>query len=224
MFISADLTAGVGGHFGLRQLLPKPGLDMAKQGTSETDPSGLSVLMSRCAEGDHSAFEALYHATKGKIFATVLLILKRRDLAEEVVQEAYVRIWTKASTFDPLLGSPIAWMASIARNLAINIVRRPEFEQQAEEAVLQKVPAGGYSVLEEMVNSQDAILALNALEEIDPMCRRLIVAAYLYGESREVLSKRFGIPVNTVKTWIRRGLLATRVSLSNAEGSQRNVA
>ena len=197
---------------------------MAKQEFRETDLSGLGALLSRCAQGDHSAFEHLYTATKGKIFATALLILKRRDLAEEVVQEAYVRIWTRAATYDASLGSPIAWMATIARNLAINIVRRPQFEMQADDVFLMEVPAGDPSVLEEIEHSQDQTHALNALGNLDPMSRRLIIAAYLHGESREALSERFGIPVNTVKTWIRRGLLATRTCLANADGLHQNVA
>ena len=109
---------------------------MARQEIREADLSGLGALLSRCAEGNHAAFEQLYTATRGKVFSTALLILKRRDLAEEVMQEAYVRIWTRASSFDPALGSPIAWIAAITRNLAINIVRRPQLETQAADALL----------------------------------------------------------------------------------------
>lgn len=189
---------------------------MARQDIREADLSGLAALLSRCAEGDHAAFEQLYAATRGKVFSIALLILKRRDLAEEVMQEAYVRIWTRASTYDPALGSPIAWIAAITRNLAINIVRRPQLETHAADDVLMEVPAGDPSVLEEIEISQDQAHALNALGNLDEMSRRLIIAAYLHGESREALSARFGIPVNTVKTWIRRGLLATRACLASA--------
>jgi RNA polymerase sigma-70 factor (ECF subfamily) len=197
---------------------------MAKVANREIEPTALGMLLSRCAQGDEAAFEDLYNATKGKIFGTALLILKRRDLAEEVVQEAYVRIWTKASTYESSLGSPIAWMATIARNLAINVVRRPHFEMQADEGFLMEVPAGNPSVLEEIELSQDQTHALKALGNLDEMSRRLIIAAYLHGQSREALSERFGIPVNTVKTWIRRGLLATRAYLANADGLRRTVA
>lgn len=206
------------------RVLPKPGLDMATQEIRETDLTGLGALLSRCADGDHSAFEQLYAATRGKVFATALLILRRRDLAEEVMQETYVRIWTRASSFDPALGSPIAWIAAITRNLAINIVRRPQLETHADDVVLMEVPAGEPSVLEEIEISQHQTHALNALGNLDAMSRRLIIAAYLHGESREALSARFGIPVNTVKTWIRRGLLATRACLANADELQRDVA
>lgn len=197
---------------------------MTGQANCETDSPTLGALLLRTAQGDRLAFEDLYNATKGKMFATALLILKRRDLAEEIVQEAYVRIWSRASTYDPLLGSPIAWMATITRNLAINIVRRPQLETQADDVFLLKVPANAPTALEELEYLQDQTQALAALQNLDPMSRRLIVAAYLHGESREVLSERFGIPVNTVKTWIRRGLLATRACLANADELRRTIA
>lgn len=153
-----------------------------------------------------------------------MLIVKRRDLAEEVMQEAYVRIWTRASSYDPALGSPIAWIATITRNLAINLVRRPQLEILTDDVVLLEVPAGDASVLEQIEHSQNQTHALDALQNLDAMSRRLIIAAYLHGESREALSARFGIPVNTVKTWIRRGLLATRACLARAADLERKVA
>jgi RNA polymerase sigma-70 factor (ECF subfamily) len=197
---------------------------MARVANREIEPTALGMLLFRCAQGDHVAFEDLFNATKPKLFGTALLIVKRRDLAEEVVQEAYVRIWTKAYTYESSLGSPIAWMATIARNLAINMIRRPLFEIQADECALIEVPADSPSVLEEIELLQDQSHALNALGNLDAMSQRLIIAAYLHGESREALSARFGIPVNTVKTWIRRGLLATRACLADADGLHRTVA
>jgi RNA polymerase sigma-70 factor, ECF subfamily len=200
------------------------GLDMAKQASQRIDTAQLQALLSRCAQGDQSAFEDLYHATKAKIFATALLVMKRRHLAEEVVQEAYVRIWTKASAYEPSRGSPIAWMATITRNLAIDVVRRPQFEMQIDEVAPLDPPSTVPTVLEEIEHFQSQNNAFAALQNLDPMSRRLIVAAYMYGESRENLSKRFGIPVNTIKTWIRRGLLETRASLANADDISRTTA
>lgn len=198
--------------------------EIHQQEIHQTGTSGLGALLLRCADGDHLAFEQLYSATKGKAFSTALLIVKRRDLAEEVMQEAYVRIWTRASSYDPALGSPIAWIATITRNLAINLVRRPQLEILTDDVVLLEVPAGDASVLEEIEHSQAQTHALEALQNLDAMSRRLIIAAYLHGESREALSVRFGIPVNTVKTWIRRGLLATRACLARAADLERKVA
>ena len=81
-------------------------------------PAELVWLIAAVAKGDEVAFERLYAATRAKLFGVVLRILRRQDLAEEVIQEAYVKIWKSAGQFNPGLSSPITWMASIARNRA----------------------------------------------------------------------------------------------------------
>ena len=86
-------------------------------------PAELVWLIAAVAKGDEAAFERLYAATRAKLFGVVLRILRRQDLAEEVIQEAYVKIWHSAGQFNPALSSPITWMASIARNRAIDVVR-----------------------------------------------------------------------------------------------------
>ena len=87
-------------------------------------PAELVWLIAAVAKGDEAAFERLYAATRAKLFGVVLRILRRQDLAEEVIQEAYVKIWNSAGQFNPGLSSPITWMASIARNRAIDVVRK----------------------------------------------------------------------------------------------------
>jgi len=98
-------------------------------------PAELVWLIAAVAKGDEAAFERLYAATRAKLFGVVLRILRRQDLAEEVIQETYVKIWNSAGQFNPGLSSPITWMASIARNRAIDIVRkRSELSIEEEPA------------------------------------------------------------------------------------------
>jgi RNA polymerase sigma-70 factor, ECF subfamily len=180
----------------------------------------LERLLVRMAVKDESAFEKLYSATKRKIFATVLLIVKRRHLAEEVVQEAYVRIWLNAASYRPLMGSPMNWMITIARNLAIDTVRRPVWEIQSEDSVFLNFPADSPTALD-ILEDQDTALnhrlnVLYALQVLDPTRRHIVIAAYIRGESRKQISDRHGVPVSTIKTWIRRALLETRASLQSA--------
>src|SRR5258707_13549032 len=87
-------------------------------------PAELVWLIAAVAKGDQAAFERLYAATRAKLYGVVLRILRRQDLAEEVIQETYVKIWNSAGQFNPALASPITGMASIARNRAIDIVRK----------------------------------------------------------------------------------------------------
>jgi RNA polymerase sigma-70 factor (ECF subfamily) len=183
----------------------------------------LERLLKRMAEKDEGAFEKLYMATKHKIFSTVLLIVKRSHLAEEVVQEAYVRIWLNAAQYKPSIASPMAWMIAIARNRALDMARKPVREMQSEDSVLFNFPSDGPTALEAIEISEDQadavmqqLKVLYALQALDPTRRHLIIAAYIRGESRKQLSERYGVPVNTIKTWIRRALLDTRASLQNA--------
>ena len=85
---------------------------------------GLADLLGRTAARDAAAFAALYKLTSSKLYGVVARILTRGDAAADVLQEAYVRIWEKAGEFDPAKGSPLAWMATIARNRALDEVRR----------------------------------------------------------------------------------------------------
>ena len=180
----------------------------------------LGRLLIRMSGRDEAAFERLYAATKRKLFSTVLPIVKRQHLAEEVVQEAYVRIWLNAAHYKPALGSPMIWMITIARNLAIDMARKPVREIPSDDSVLFGFAADSLTALEamELVEDQDNAFSqrlnvLYALQALDPTRRRLIIGAYIRGESRQQLSKRYGVPVNTIKTWIRRALLEVRAQI-----------
>ena len=104
-------------------------------------PAELVWLIAAVAKGDEAAFERLYAATRAKLFGVVLRILRRQDLAEEVIQEAYVKIWNSAGQFNPGLSSPITWMASIARNRAIDVVRKRSEVSIEEEPAAMEVAA-----------------------------------------------------------------------------------
>ena len=166
------------------------------------------------ARKDQAAFAELYSATKGKLFSIVLLIVKRSDLAEEIIQEAYVRIWDSSSSYRSSRGSPMTWMITIARNLAIDMVRKPARDIYSDDAEVLELPADGPTALETIEALEDQQTAMqaqqnvfSALHALHPIRRDLIIAAYIHGESRNQISKRTGIPVNTIKTWIRRSLL-----------------
>src|SRR5438270_1344065 len=104
-------------------------------------PTELVWLLAAVAKGDEAAFERLYAATRAKLFGVVLRILRRQDLAEEVLQETYVRIWNSAGQFNPAVASPITWMASIARNRAIDVVRKRTESSIEEEPSAMEVAA-----------------------------------------------------------------------------------
>ena len=108
-------------------------------------PAELIWLLASVAKGDEAAFERLYAATRAKLYGVVLRILRRQDLAEEVIQEAYVKIWNSAGQFNPALSSPITWMTSIARNRAIDVVRNfaDRVQRRPERYAMPKDKAAG---------------------------------------------------------------------------------
>jgi RNA polymerase sigma-70 factor (ECF subfamily) len=179
-------------------------------------PERLARLLTATAAKDQAAFAELYDLTKRKLFGIALVVLRRRDLAEDVVQEAFIRIWRNAASFDPARGMPITWMATIVRNLAIDVKRSPAAEP-GDDAELAVIPFNGRSALEELEASDDHRRLRAAMKTLDPMKRKLVVAAYINGESREELSARFGAPVNTIKTWLRRAVLDIRAAVEEAD-------
>lgn len=182
-------------------------------------PDTLARLMAATAAEDQAAFAELYDLTRRKLFGVALTVLRRRDLAEDVLQEAYIRVWRNAARFDPARGTAITWMATIVRNLAIDVKRSPA-AAATDDAALMVIPFNGRNALDQVEASDDERRLRDALGTLDPMRRKLVIAAYIQGQSREQLAQRFGAPVNTIKTWLRRAVLDMRAVLE-ADGEQR---
>jgi RNA polymerase sigma-70 factor (ECF subfamily) len=174
----------------------------------------LADLLRRVAARDSAAFAMLYKQTRAKLYGVVARILTKGDLSGEVLQEVFVRIWEKAGDYDVDKGSPIAWMATIARNRALDEIRR------VRPVSLEDMPEGFEPAAEEVdpLGARDRSERLSALmsclETLDEEKRDVVLLAYYRGFSREALAKRFERPVPTIKTWLRRGLAQLRDCLS----------
>jgi RNA polymerase sigma-70 factor (ECF subfamily) len=172
-------------------------------------------LLSRIAARDAAAFAALYKQTSAKLYGVVARILTRGDVAADVLQEAYVRIWEKAGDFDPVKGSALAWMATIARNRALDEVRR------VRPVSLEDQPEGFEPAAEEIdplaarERSEGLAALVDCLKALDEEKRAIVLLAYYGGSSREALAKRFGRPVPTIKTWLHRSLAQLRDCLAS---------
>jgi len=176
-------------------------------------PAELVGLIAAVAQRDEAAFERLYGATRAKLFGVVLRILHRQDLAEEVIQEAYVRIWNNAAQFDADVSSPITWMASIARNRAIDVVRKRSEASIEEEPAAMEVAGENPDPLARREMSEELKRLLECIGRLEADRQKLVLLAYYNGWSREQLSAKFETPVNTVKTWLRRSLMEIRECL-----------
>ena len=167
-------------------------------------------LLGAVAKGDKAAFERLYGATRAKLYGVLLRILGRPELAEEVMQETYLKVWKMADKFDPALASPITWMVAMARNRAIDIVRKRGEVSIEEEPDAQNVAADGPAPLARREMTEELKRLLACLGKLDPEKQRIVLLAYYSGWSREQLAAKLDIPVNTIKTWLRRSLLEIR--------------
>jgi RNA polymerase sigma-70 factor, ECF subfamily len=185
------------------------------RGSSAHARDDLADLLSRIAARDAPAFSALYKATSAKLYGVVARILPRGDAAADVLQEAYVRIWEKAGEFDPAKGSPLAWMATIARNRALDEVRRvrpgslEDLPESFEPAADDVDPLAGRE------RSEGLAALLKCLQALDEEKRAVVLLAYYRGSSREALAQRFGRPVPTIKTWLHRSLAQLRDCLAS---------
>jgi RNA polymerase sigma-70 factor (ECF subfamily) len=174
---------------------------------SMTSPAQkLEVLLGRISKGDEAAFAELYQATSSKLFAVALRILRNREVAEEVVQEAYFKIWERAGDFNPAIASPVTWMAAIVRNRALDEARRRVARPFADASELDDIESEDEHPLNAIERSQDVERLLRCMEGLEPEKKQIVRLAYLHGLSREALAKRFNRPEGTIKTWLHRSL------------------
>lgn len=178
-----------------------------------TDATHIATLLRRVAAQDKAAFAEVYSATSAKLYGIALRILKRRDLADEVVQDTFVRIWQRAGDFDPQKASPISWMCAIARNRALDEVRRKQAASIEDHPEVMEFPAADSG--DPLVLGEEAAKLKECLERLDPDKRQMVLLAYCEGASRDELAAKYSEPVNTVKTWLRRSLAQLKGCLAD---------
>ncbi|MGD0026180.1 MAG: sigma-70 family RNA polymerase sigma factor [Xanthobacteraceae bacterium] len=164
-------------------------------------------LLAAVAKGDQAAFERLYGATRAKLYGVLLRILGKPELAAEVMQETYLKVWKMADKFDPIIASPITWMVAMARNRAIDIARKSGDVSVEETPEALGVPAETPTPLARREMTEELRRLLSCLGKLDPEKQRIVLLAYYSGWSRDQLAQKLDIPVNTIKTWLRRSLL-----------------
>jgi RNA polymerase sigma-70 factor, ECF subfamily len=165
-----------------------------------------------CAKGDRAALKALFEAEAGRLIGVAERILRRRDLAEEVVQDSFIVIWRNAGQYAPDRGSARGWVYAIVRNRALNMLRDGRREELTDDAALDGLrdEAG-------LANADGAVMALDrqsrlrsCLEALDETKRRSVLMAYISGYTHGEIAGRLGVPLGTAKAWVRRGLVALR--------------
>jgi RNA polymerase sigma factor (sigma-70 family) len=163
-----------------------------------------------CASGNKRALQAIYEREAGKMLGVAMRLLKRQSLAEDAVQDAFVNIWNKAASFDPKAGSARGWIYTILRNRALNMLRsegRLDHQDDFEGLGLVSEEHDPEAV---MLHLSDASALKRCLEGLDPQRRSIIVLAYVHGLTQGEIAGRLGVPLGTMKSWIRRSLLSLK--------------
>ena len=177
------------------------------------DAQNLSDLIARSALKDQRAFKQLYDATAARLYPVALRILRRQQLAEDVLQEAFVNIWQRADSFVGTDCHPMTWLTSIVRNRAIDTLRSQKSEvsltradSENEDDAQMEIEDDGPSPLQMLVSAADARQVRQCLDRLDAGQRQSIALAFYQGLSHQELANHLEQPLGTVKAWVRRGL------------------
>jgi RNA polymerase sigma-70 factor (ECF subfamily) len=186
-----------------------------------TDAAQDLALIQRVVARDASAVAALHDRHAPVLYSLILRIVRDAGEAEDVLQEVFLRLWEKAESYDPVLGSPIAWLVRIARNRAIDRVRarraRPVTETIDENVgqQLRDTPSPEATPETATSESEEQRALRAALARLTPEQRVLIEQAFFMGYTQSELAARFNVPLGTVKTRIRTGMLTMREHLQH---------
>jgi RNA polymerase sigma-70 factor (ECF subfamily) len=172
------------------------------------EPQGRELIpvLQAVARGDRAALSVLYGRTSSKLYGICARLLGNAAEAEDVLQEVYLTVWGKAASFDAGKASPVTWLAVIARNKAIDRLRSRRAGTETLDAA-QHVADSSASALELIERDQDHRRLANCLGELEERQQHCIRAAFLDGASYPQLAEREGVPLGTMKSWVRRGLL-----------------
>jgi RNA polymerase sigma-70 factor (ECF subfamily) len=184
------------------------------QSPSDDRDTSCDRLLARVAAGDRQALGQLFASEAGRLIAIARRIVRRPELAEEIVQEAFIAVWRTAPSFDPARGRARAWLTTIVRNRSINRLR--------DEARVESMPEEDMTDMQDRSGDADSAYAAlaegdalrNCLNQLAAPRRRCILLAYVVGYSHGEIAAELKVPVGTIKAWIRRGMISLQECLS----------
>ena len=176
----------------------------------------LESCLRGCAQGKHQDLKKLYQLTSANLFSVVLRILNDRGLAEDCLQQVFIKVWNHADRYDAEKAKARTWLNTIARNQALDILRRNRHSDKHEgDDVLLQVADDAESQEQQISRWQDTRKLHQCLEEIPEQQRLCLELAYFEGLTHQGLSERIETSLGTVKTWIRRGLARLQTCMNS---------
>ena len=179
--------------------------------TATLESNDLKQLLARVALGDRNAFRRLYDATAPALLGVALRIVRQRERAEEVLQDAFVNAWNRAAGYQAALSQPMTWLTAIVRNRALDELRsgaRHSAESLDErEGGTESVAEGAHADPVHLFDqAADALAIRECLSAIDGSQRQCLALVYYHGFSHSEVAAHVGSPIGSVKVWLRRGL------------------
>ena len=175
-----------------------------KQNSTTAD---LAEMLAKTAQGDRQAFALLYQSTSAKLFGLALRILASRDLAEEALQDAFVKIWHSADTYKADKAAVMTWMTAIVRNRCLDLLRATPKEQILNEnESFDDWASDDFGPMENTAIRSDTKALMQCMKQLAPLQRQAFALSYFHGLAHEQLAKQLAQPLGTIKTWLRRGL------------------
>jgi RNA polymerase sigma-70 factor (ECF subfamily) len=180
------------------------------------DAALLAEAIRRLGRGDDSALAVIYRATSAKLFGITLRILGDRAEAEDALQDVYINLWQHAARFDSERASPISWLATFARNRAVDRLRRltaAGADKRAPLEAAEAVPDPAPRADDRLVTADDSDGLHRCIDALEVRQRDAIRAAWFEGLSYPELAARAAVPLGTMKSWVRRGLIQLKACL-----------
>ena len=167
----------------------------------------LRELLQGCARREENAFTTLYESTSRILYGSLYRLLKRDELVQECLQDAYLKVWYKAAEYKPEEAAPLTWMSAIARNQAIDILRRHKREviEADSKEIAEEVDREATPEAHVLARSDEVELGF-CINQLKADHRQLFMLAYYKGLSHTELAEQTNLPIGTIKTWMRRGL------------------
>jgi len=189
------------------------------QMTSPIPDAELMALLDRVGQREEAALRLLYDRTSSKLFGLALRVVRQREWAEDVLQEAFLTIWRVAADYRSSLSPPMAWMGLIVRSRALDLLRRrtadrAQLTQEFDEVLADTLESDAANPMDMADASEQARALHQCLGQLEGPQREVVSLAYLRDLSHSELAEQLKLPLGTVKTWIRRGIEKLRVCMA----------
>ena len=187
--------------------------------TSTSASEHLAEQLKRTAAGDRAAFRRVYDLSSAHLLGLSMRMLGRRQVAEDVLQDAFVSIWKNAASFDPKLAQPMTWLITIVRNRALDILRsegrrmESSLEADGDDEASQDVPDTAAGPLQLLTQATNSMRIRGCMEALDARHRQSLALAYYQGLSHSEIAAHMASPLGSVKSWVRKGLLQLKECL-----------